>query len=169
MDRLAALEAFAKVAETKSFSEAARRLRASKSVVSRQIAALEAELGVRLFQRTTRSMTLTEAGRGYFQRASRILADLEEANFSVSQSIQPLAPKDAGGDSIIQSAAVFNYLILYGGNPAIGAGDNEAPVFTTLVKGPASSCAVAGEGVTAVPFLFSAIGLALWMRRRRSR
>jgi DNA-binding transcriptional LysR family regulator len=85
MDRLAALETFAKVAETKSFSEAARRLRASKSVVSRQIAALEAELGVRLFQRTTRSMTLTEAGRGYFQRASRILADLEEANLSVSQ------------------------------------------------------------------------------------
>lgn len=85
MDRLAALEAFVKVAETQSFSEAARRLRASKSVVSRQIAALEAELGARLFQRTTRSMTLTEAGRGYFERASRILADLEDANLSVSQ------------------------------------------------------------------------------------
>jgi len=96
------------------------------------------------------------------------LAAGSTANFSVSQSIQPLAPKDAGGDSIIQSAVVFNYLILYGGNPA-QQGDNEAPVFTTLVKGPASSCAVAGEGVTAVPFLFSAIGLALWMRRRRSR
>ena len=85
MDRLAALEAFVKVAETQSFSEAARRLRASKSVVSRQIAALEAELGARLFQRTTRSMTLTEAGRSYFERASRILADLEDANLSVSQ------------------------------------------------------------------------------------
>lgn len=85
MDRFAALEAFVKVAETQSFSEAARRLRASKSVVSRQIAALEAELGARLFQRTTRSMTLTEAGRGYFERASRILADLEDANLSVSQ------------------------------------------------------------------------------------
>jgi len=85
MDRLAALESFVKVAETQSFSEAARRLRASKSVVSRQIAALEAELGARLFQRTTRSMTLTEAGRGYFERAARILADLEDANLSVSQ------------------------------------------------------------------------------------
>lgn len=85
MDRLAALEAFVKVAETQSFSEAARRLRASKSVVSRQIAALEAELGARLFHRTTRSMTLTEAGRGYFERASRILADLEDANASVTQ------------------------------------------------------------------------------------
>lgn len=85
MDRLAAIEAFVKVAETKSFSEAARRLRSSKSVVSRQIAALEAELGARLFQRTTRSMTLTEAGRGYFERAARILADLEDANLSVTQ------------------------------------------------------------------------------------
>jgi DNA-binding transcriptional LysR family regulator len=85
MDRLAAIEAFVKVADTQSFSEAARRLRLSKSLVSRQIAALEAELGARLFHRTTRSMTLTEAGRGYFERASRILADLEEANRSVTQ------------------------------------------------------------------------------------
>jgi len=85
MDRLAAIEAFVKVAETHSFSEAARRLRLSKSLVSRQIAALESELGARLFHRTTRSMTLTEAGRSYFDRASRILADLEEANLSVSQ------------------------------------------------------------------------------------
>ena len=85
MDRLAALEAFAKVAETQSFSEAARRLRQSKSAVSRHVAALEADLGARLFHRTTRSLTLTEAGRDYFARATRILADLEEADASVSQ------------------------------------------------------------------------------------
>lgn len=85
MDRLAALEAFVKVSETQSFSDAARRLRASKSAVSRHIAALEAQLGARLFHRTTRSLTLTEAGRGYFERAARILADLEDANLSVSQ------------------------------------------------------------------------------------
>lgn len=85
MDRLAALEAFVKVAETQSFSEAARRLRSSKSAVSRHVAALEADLGARLFNRTTRSLTLTEAGRGYFARATRILADLEEADASVSQ------------------------------------------------------------------------------------
>jgi DNA-binding transcriptional LysR family regulator len=85
MDRLAAIQAFVKVAETHSFSEAAQRLRLSKSLVSRQIAALEAELGARLFHRTTRSMTLTEAGRGYFERASRILADLDDANRSVIQ------------------------------------------------------------------------------------
>jgi DNA-binding transcriptional LysR family regulator len=85
MDRLAALEAFVSVAEAQSFSEAARRLRSSKSVVSRQVSALEAELGARLLHRTTRSLTLTEAGRGYFERATRILADLGEANLAVSQ------------------------------------------------------------------------------------
>ncbi len=85
MDRLAAIEAFVRVAEAQSFSEAARRLHSSKSAVSRQVSALETELGARLFHRTTRSLTLTEAGRGYFERAGRILADLEEANLAVSQ------------------------------------------------------------------------------------
>ncbi len=85
MDRLASLTAFVRVAETGSFSEAARRLGMSKSVISRQVAALEAELGARLFQRTTRSLTLTEAGHGYVEQVSRILADLEAADASVSR------------------------------------------------------------------------------------
>lgn len=85
MDRLAAMEAFVRAADTRSFSEAARQLRLSKSVVSRQIAALEAELGARLLQRTTRTLTLTEAGRVYLERARRILADVEEADRSVGQ------------------------------------------------------------------------------------
>lgn len=84
-DRFAAIEAFVRVAESQSFSAAARRLRASKSAVSRNVSRLETELGVRLFHRTTRSLTLTEAGRGYFERAIRILTDLEEANLAVSQ------------------------------------------------------------------------------------
>jgi DNA-binding transcriptional LysR family regulator len=85
MDRLAAIEAFVRVAECGSFSQAAERLRSSKSVVSRQVGALEAELGARLLHRTTRALTLTEAGRSYFERATRILADLAEANASVGQ------------------------------------------------------------------------------------
>ena len=86
MDRLANMEAFVRVAEMKSFSEAARRLRSSKSLVSRQVAALEAELGVRLFHRTTRSLSLTDEGRGYHAQVTRILGEIEEANLSVSQS-----------------------------------------------------------------------------------
>lgn len=85
MDRLAAMEAFVRVTESRSFSQAARRLRSSKSVVSRLVSSLEAELGVRLFNRTTRSLTLTEAGQGYYERCARILADIDEANASVSQ------------------------------------------------------------------------------------
>ncbi len=54
-------------------------------MVSRQVAALEAELGARLLHRTTRALTLTEAGRRYFERASRILLDIEEADASVGQ------------------------------------------------------------------------------------
>lgn len=83
MDRLAAMQAFARVAETRSFSEAARRLRVSKSVLSRQVAALEAELGVRLFNRTTRALTPTEIGQAYYARVARILADIEETELSI--------------------------------------------------------------------------------------
>ena len=86
MDRLAAIEAFAAVAETGSFSAAAARLRASKSAVSRLVSGLEAELGARLLHRTTRSLALTEAGRGYFERVTRILSDVDEANRAVSHS-----------------------------------------------------------------------------------
>ena len=85
MDRLAALEAFARVAETGSFSAAARAMNLSKSLISRQVSALEAELGARLISRTTRSLTLTEAGRGYYEQVARILAQMEEADLSVSQ------------------------------------------------------------------------------------
>jgi DNA-binding transcriptional LysR family regulator len=85
MDRFAALEAFVRVAESGSFSKAAERLKSSKSAVSRQVSALEAELGARLLHRTTRALTLTEAGRGYFEQATRILGDLAEANASVGE------------------------------------------------------------------------------------
>ena len=79
------LQAFVRVAETGSFSEAARRLGLSKSMVSRQVSALEADLGVRLLHRTTRSLSPTEAGRAYLERCQRILADLDEANLLVSR------------------------------------------------------------------------------------
>ncbi len=68
-----------------SFSEAARRLGMAPSSVARGIGALEDELGVRLLNRTTRSLNLTEAGRLYHVRARRILADVDEAKLSVTQ------------------------------------------------------------------------------------
>jgi DNA-binding transcriptional LysR family regulator len=85
MDQLAALRAFVAVAEAQSFSNAARALRIAKSAVSRQVSDLESDLGARLLHRTTRSLSLTEAGRAYFERAARILADLDDANRAVGE------------------------------------------------------------------------------------
>ena len=79
MDRLDAMQAFVAVADLQGFAPAARKLGLSPSGVTRLIAALEERLGARLLQRTTRSVTLTDAGARYLERARRILADVEEA------------------------------------------------------------------------------------------
>jgi len=72
MEHLAEMMTFARVVETKSFSEAARALNTSKSLVSKQVSQLEATLGVRLLHRTTRSMSLTEIGAAYYEHCARI-------------------------------------------------------------------------------------------------
>src|SRR5438270_7595152 len=79
MDRIDAMQAFVAVADLQGFAPAARKLRLSPSAVTRLIAALEERLGARLLQRTTRSVTLTDAGGRYLERVRRILADLDEA------------------------------------------------------------------------------------------
>jgi DNA-binding transcriptional LysR family regulator len=79
MDRIDAMQAFVAVADLEGFAPAARKLKVSPSAVTRLIAALEERLGARLLQRTTRSVTLTDAGTRYLERARRILADVEEA------------------------------------------------------------------------------------------
>lgn len=70
---------FAKVAETRSFTMAADQLGLPKSTVSRKLAQLEERLGVRLVQRTTRKLALTDIGEAYYQRCSRIVADVAAA------------------------------------------------------------------------------------------
>lgn len=70
---------FAKVAELGGFTAAAETLGLSKSMVSRQVSALEGQLGVRLLNRTTRRISLTEAGAVVFERAQRIVAEAQEA------------------------------------------------------------------------------------------
>jgi DNA-binding transcriptional LysR family regulator len=79
MDRIDAMQAFVTVADLQGFAPAARKLGMSPSGVTRLIAALEERLGARLLQRTTRSVTLTDAGARYLERARRILGDVEEA------------------------------------------------------------------------------------------
>lgn len=83
-DRLTGLEVFAKVASLGSFSAAGRAVGLSQTMVTKHIAALEARLGVKLFHRTTRRLTLTEAGRDYLESAERILAEMEAADAAVA-------------------------------------------------------------------------------------
>jgi DNA-binding transcriptional LysR family regulator len=83
MDRIDAMQVFITVADLQGFAPAARKLGLSPSGVTRLIAALEDRLGARLLQRTTRSVTLTDVGARYLERARRILADVEEAEGSI--------------------------------------------------------------------------------------
>src|SRR6185369_14805014 len=76
MDRLENLEVFVAAAESGSFTQAARKLRKTPAAVTRAIAALEARTGLRLFNRTTRAMALTEAGGRYLDQAKRALAEV---------------------------------------------------------------------------------------------
>ncbi|GKQ53318.1 transcriptional regulator [Bradyrhizobium sp. Ce-3] len=77
------MQAFVAVADLEGFAPAARKLGLSPSAITRLIAALEERLGARLLQRTTRQVTLTDAGSRYLERARRILADVEEAEDAV--------------------------------------------------------------------------------------
>lgn len=84
MDRFSAIDAFVKVVEAGSFAGAAERLDVSVSSVSRLVADLEAHLGTRLLHRTTRRLSLTEAGRTFHEHGVQLLADLDEAEASAS-------------------------------------------------------------------------------------
>ncbi len=84
MDRLGNIEAFLQAAELASFTLAAKRLHLSPSALSRRVAQLEDELGVRLFHRTTRAVRLSEDGRAFFERARSALRQLEEARAATS-------------------------------------------------------------------------------------
>ncbi|MEQ8558620.1 MAG: LysR family transcriptional regulator [Henriciella sp.] len=83
MDRLDAMRLFIRVADTGSFSKAAADLDIGQPTVSRRIQDLEAQLGADLFLRTTRALSLTEAGEKFYARARSILSDFEEAEAEV--------------------------------------------------------------------------------------
>ncbi|WP_339036839.1 LysR family transcriptional regulator [Bradyrhizobium symbiodeficiens] len=85
MDRFTSLTAFVHVVENGGFSAAARRLNMSTTMVSNHVQALEDRLGVRLLNRTTRKVSLTEIGKAYYDRSTQILADLEQADDIASE------------------------------------------------------------------------------------
>ncbi|SDH84824.1 LysR family transcriptional regulator [Pseudomonas panipatensis] len=83
MDQLTALRVFRNVVEQGGFAAAARKLGLSPAAISKNIGELEAHLATRLLNRTTRRMSLTEAGRQYYQQLARILDDLDDADRSL--------------------------------------------------------------------------------------
>ncbi|OYU48439.1 MAG: LysR family transcriptional regulator [Rhizobiales bacterium PAR1] len=105
MDRFDAISAFVSVADHKGFAPAARKLGLSTSAITRHVSALEERLGVRLLNRTTRAVSLTDAGHRFLERSRRILADLDEAEqMAESERGEPM------GRFVLSAPQVFGRL-----------------------------------------------------------
>lgn len=118
MDRLTEMEAFAKVVDSGGFTDAAKKMGLSKSAISKHVSALEARLGARLLNRTTRRVSPTEIGLAYYDKAKRVLVDAIEADAMVSSmqtaprgSIRLAVSPDFGGNHL--STALGSFLGKY--------------------------------------------------------
>lgn len=117
MDRIDAYLLFVRVAESGSFKRAAQKQQISAGTASKRLAALEARLGVTLFHRTTRAVTLTEDGSALFEKIRPLLAEFFELETSISKkSMQPAgrlrlsAPQDWGRLTLLPALARFSEL-----------------------------------------------------------
>ncbi|EDZ97623.1 transcriptional regulator, LysR family [Burkholderia sp. H160] len=102
-----AMQAFVKVADVGSFAQAAAQLNVSTSVVTRHVSSLEQHLGIRLFQRTTRKVVLTEAGAQYADGCRVLLAELEEV-----ESRATTASREVAGDLRVVALGSFSLVRL---------------------------------------------------------
>ena len=108
------VSAFVRVVQDGSFTAAAKSLRLPKSSISRSVAQLEQDLGIRLLHRTTRQLHLTDAGAAFYERVSRALGDIDEATVAaadtqveLSGSVRVTAPVDLGVWSLAPILARF--------------------------------------------------------------
>jgi DNA-binding transcriptional LysR family regulator len=173
METLANLESFVRSAETGSFSAAARRLALTPAAVSRNVALLERNLGVRLFQRSTRKLTLTEAGERFLVEIGGNLDALQAAIASVSTDrgepagvlkvsmaptfgityVMPLLPAFLARYPMIRPDWYFENrqvdLIAEGYDAALGGGFDLAPGVVSRALAPAHLVAVASPAYMA--------------------
>lgn len=91
MDKLQAMRTFVRVVEAGSFSAVAHEADVTQGAVSKQVAALEADLGAKLLTRTTRSLALTEEGERYFEQVRRLVAEIAEAEVALRTGEQQLS------------------------------------------------------------------------------
>ena len=115
VDRLQGMKVFVRVAQDAGFAAAARHMRISTAAVSKHVSALESQIGARLFDRTTRRVGLTEAGRVYLERCLECLQAFEDADASVSELakeptglLRVTAPIDFGESLLPVLAQVMN-------------------------------------------------------------
>ena len=113
MDQVAALRAFVRIVETGSFTQAAASMGTPKATVSKLLQQLEAHLRTRLLSRTTRRLAVTSDGAAYYERAVRLLSDLEELDASVTAS----QGRPTGRLRIDVSSSIAQRIII----PALGA------------------------------------------------
>jgi DNA-binding transcriptional LysR family regulator len=122
VDTLTSMRAFVRVVQAGGFSKAAARMDLSPAMVTKHINALEERLAVRLLSRTTRQVSLTEAGAAYYEQCARILADLEDAEAAVGAlsraprgTLRITAPVDFGEDVLASLVTEFMQ-----GQPEVG-------------------------------------------------
>ena len=115
MDRLQTIESFVRIAHTGSYTKAAQQLGVSRALLSRRIIELEARLGVRLLNRSTRSVSLTTEGRSYLTRCKQILEDIDSADREIAHGAQAplggirvLAPKSFGVTCLSDAVIAFS-------------------------------------------------------------
>jgi len=115
---LARIRAFVQVFDAGGFSSAARQFGRSKALLSKYVTDLEDYLGVRLMNRTTRKLSLTEAGEAYYREASQLLQQLDDLDASISDQtsaprglVRVSAPRNFGERTL--APAIFEFLIKY--------------------------------------------------------
>ncbi|WP_299482584.1 LysR family transcriptional regulator [uncultured Roseibium sp.] len=118
MDAITRMRCFIQVVDSNGFSAAAREMGRSKALVSKYVGELEDELGVRLLNRTTRQVSLTEVGEAYYKEAAEILQRIDDLQASVQSSHQEVrgrlrvsAPRSMGDDML--NKAMMHFLTRY--------------------------------------------------------
>lgn len=138
MDLLEQMATFVRVVEGKSLSAAARAQGLSLAAVSRQVTALEAELGAALLVRSTRSLRVTEAGAEWYARATRILRDVDDARAAVR------GDRRARGTLVVSASLTFGTVVLL---PRLGALAAAHPELTVDLRLEDQLVDLVGEGV----------------------
>ncbi|MGR9106632.1 MAG: LysR family transcriptional regulator [Gammaproteobacteria bacterium] len=117
MDKITGMTVFTRVAKSGSFTSAAEELRMSRAMVTKHIMHLETSLGVRLLNRTTRRLSLTEVGRAYLERCVAILGEIEETESAVTQlqsepkgTLRVSAPPYFGSKHLVPAIVEYNRL-----------------------------------------------------------